>query len=44
MKKIKTKHSILDHIIDSKANTDGFDIAETEEILPSEEVIINEIV
>jgi len=42
MKKIQTKHSILDHIIDSKSNTDGFNIAETEEILPSEEVM-NEI-
>ena len=32
MTKLQNKHSILDHIIDSKANTDGFDIAETEEI------------
>jgi len=37
MKKIQRKHSVLDHIIDSKANADGFDIAETEEVACEEE-------
>jgi len=37
MKKIQNKHSLLDHIIDSKANTDGFNIEETEEVACEEE-------
>ena len=37
MKKIQKKHSILDSILDSKANADGFDINETIEIACDEE-------
>jgi len=40
MKKIKNKHSLLDHIIDSKGNTNAFDINEEVEVACEEDEYI----